>query len=675
MELELKQWFVDRNNLGSKYVIGEIEKQTNKAILFSGQALIKPSNVCCKCGRILTDPVSIQLGIGPYCAGIDLRDTVSQEEKDTFIKEFSKMHPIKTWIPKSVIVNNWEDLIETTEEQCVMSEPQKPEIQAILYEDWILVKSDYKYAELCKSIPAGKWNKEKKFWYYPKTSASAHNIVQAFSSVENKSIDEEILLMSNYMDKAREVLNKELPDYPSKTMPWKHQKQAYYFAKNLSGAGLLMSMGTGKSKTLVDLILNSDDKKVLIICPNTVVRVWPKEFAKHSNGEFVVVPCEVPGKRISVDDKAAIAKTAYEENDKVVIVVNYESAWRNSMGEFIKSVKWDRICLDESHRVKQHDGKIGTFVGTLKADRKNILTGTPIPNSPLDIFSQYRFLDSGVFGTNFYRFRNRYARMGGYMNKQVVGFKNQEEMQEKIYSVAFRVEKDVLDLPEVQHIVRDFDMNEEAWKYYKQARDSMYVLLGEDRVNTDMVITQLLRMQQITSGYLPIMEEYEDENGKVKQRLLRVEKIDSGKAELLEELLEDINEPVIVFCRFRHDLDEIKSAAEKLGKKYGEISGNSKSALSDKAELKDDIDVAGVQIQAGGVGIDLSKARYGIYYSVGYSLGDYEQSLSRIHRPGQTKPVIYYHLVAANTVDELVYSNLKNKQDIVRTLMETKKVI
>ncbi len=673
MELELSSWFVNRNRLGSIYVNGEIERETEKAVLFDGTAIIKPSNVCCRCGRLLTDPVSIELGIGPICAEIDQRDSMTQEEKDEYIKKFSAAHHIQAWIPKSVIVNK--EVLPVLEKE---EQPIVPDIQAIVNKGYILVKSDYKYADLCRSIPSGKWHKEKKFWYYPYSESMCKAVVEAFECVENKDIAQEILEAASNLVKAQEIKSAdELPDIPvTKHEPWHHQKQCYWFSKGLSGAGLLMDMGTGKTKVAVDLIVNSDDKKVLIICPDKVVRVWPKEFEKHSGKPFTVVPCEVRGKRISVDQKAAIAKAAYEENEQVIIVVNYESAWRNSMGEFIKSVKWDRIILDESHRAKQFDGRIGKFIGELKATKKNILTGTIMPHSPMDVFSQYRFLDPGVFGNNFYKFRNRYAVMGGYMSKQIVGYQNQDEMHDKIYSIAFRVTKDILDLPEENHVVRDFDLNAEAEKYYYEARNALWISLGEDRVNTDIVIVQMLRMQQITSGYLPVMQEYEDDNGKTKHKLLRVEKIDSGKAELLEEILEDIDEhePIVVFCRFQHDLDEIKAAAERLGRTYGEISGRSKTALSDKAELQDGIQIAGVQIQAGGVGIDLSKSRYGIYYSVGYSLGDYEQSLARIHRPGQTRPVVYYHLVAAGTIDEVVYSNLKSKKDVISSIIETKKL-
>lgn len=672
MELELSNWFILRNHLGSIYVNGEVEKETEKAILFDGEAIIKPSTNCCKCGRLLTDAVSIQLGIGPICAGLEQYNSMTQEEKNEYIKKFSAAHHIRTWIPKSAIVNKEVLPVLKKEEQSIA-----PGVQAIVNKNFILVKSDYKYADLCRSIPSGKWHKEKKLWYYPYSESMCKAVIEAFESVENKDIAQEILDAATNLVKAQEIKSKEdLPPIPlTKKKPWLHQLRTFWFSQNLSGAGLLFCMGGGKTKTAIDLIVNSDNKKILILCPNNVVRVWPKEFEKHSDSEFVVVPCEIPKrKNISVDKKTAIAKEAYETHDKVVIVVNYESAWRNSMGEFIKSVKWERIVLDEAHRVKQFDGKIGKFVGELKAARKNILTGTLMPHSPMDVFSQYRFLDPGVFGSNFYKFRNRYAVMGGYMGKQIVGYQNLDELHEKIYSVAFRVTKDILDLPEENHIVRDFDLSAEAEKYYNEARNALWISLGEDRVNTDIVIVQMLRMQQITSGYLPVMEEYEDDKGKKRHRLLRVEKIDSGKAELLEEIIEGIDghEPVVVFCRFQHDLDEIKAVAERLGRTYGEISGRSKTTLSDKAELQDGIQVAGVQIQAGGVGIDLSKSRYGIYYSVGHSLGDYEQSLARIHRPGQTKPVIYYHLVAAGTIDDVVYSNLKNKKDVISSIIETR---
>lgn len=133
-------------------------------------------------------------------------------------------------------------------------------------------------------------------------------------------------------------------------------------------------------------------------------------------------------------------------------------------------------------------------------------------------------------------------------------------------------------------------------------------------------------------------------------------------------------DPVVVFCRFTADLDAVKWVADELGWRYGEISGRRKDGLNERSKMAENIDIVGVQIQSGGVGIDLTRARYGIYYSVGFSLGDYDQSLSRIHRPGQTRQVAYFHIVGEKTVDETVYAALQARKDVIDyTLIELSK--
>jgi SNF2 family DNA or RNA helicase len=123
-----------------------------------------------------------------------------------------------------------------------------------------------------------------------------------------------------------------------------------------------------------------------------------------------------------------------------------------------------------------------------------------------------------------------------------------------------------------------------------------------------------------------------------------------------------------VFCRFRHDLDKIRKVAESQQRRYGEVSGRQDDLVDSK--FPPDVDVLGVQIQAGGAGIDLSAAAYCAYYTVGFSLGDYEQSLARTHRPGQTRSVTYYHLVSEGTVDSRVYAALEQRKDVVRAILD-----
>ena len=124
----------------------------------------------------------------------------------------------------------------------------------------------------------------------------------------------------------------------------------------------------------------------------------------------------------------------------------------------------------------------------------------------------------------------------------------------------------------------------------------------------------------------------------------------------------------MVFARFRNDLDAIAATAEKMKRPHFEISGRVKSLDEWNARGG----VLAVQIQAGGLGLDLTAARYCVYYSLGFSLGDYLQSVARLHRPGQTSLVDYIHLVAAGSIDEIIVNALENKEDVVNRILETR---
>lgn len=290
----------------------------------------------------------------------------------------------------------------------------------------------------------------------------------------------------------------------------------------------------------------------------------------------------------------------------------------------------------------------------LKPRRKLCLTGTPMPHSPLDVYGQYRFLDPGIFGTSFARFKARYAVFGGFHNKQVKGYQNQDELQKRFYSIAFRVEKrDVLDLPPVTHNVRFCELGAATRKVYNEMEYTFYTEVKEHVITASNALVKLLRLQQVTSGHI---EEIGD--------------LGWEKTKLLEDVLEDFqqDEAVVVFCRFDRDLDRVRDVAHRSGREYYELSGRARGLGAWQASKSGDI--LGVQIRSGGVGIDLTRARYAIYYSLGFSLGDYDQSLARLDRPGQTRPVSYYHLVAKNTVDQKVYQALRDRQDAVKAVLD-----
>lgn len=448
------------------------------------------------------------------------------------------------------------------------------------------------------------------------------------------------------------------------TVAWSHQADAYWFACGRKASLLDMDMGTGKSKVAIDLLLNWDAARVLVLCPKSVLGVWRRELARHAPDEYAVLILD----RGTVAAKAKEARRFLAMHRRAVVVINYESAWRSAFAEFALAEIWDVVIADESHRLKSPSASVSKFAAKLAkcARRRLALTGTPMPHSPLDAFGQFRFLDPEVFGKSWWTFSHRYAVRGNpYIPQQVTGFANLEELREKVRANAFRVRAcDVLSLPEVLHDTRTFQLSPPAAQIYRDLQSEFIAEVNGGVCTVANALVKILRLQQITSGYLPVVS-LEDEREFIQQ-------VDGSRQQVLADLLEDIGprEPVVVFCLFRHDLARIQETADGLGLRYGELSGQRRD-LTPHSEMPEGIDVMGVQLQSGGVGIDLTRARYGIYYGIGHSLGVYEQSLARIHRPGQTRPVVYYHILAEGTVDETIYAALRRKKEVVEFVLQS----
>ena len=239
----------------------------------------------------------------------------------------------------------------------------------------------------------------------------------------------------------------------------------------------------------------------------------------------------------------------------------------------------DCVVLDEAHRIKSPGSRVSLYCTALgkQVPYRMALTGTPAHNSPLDVYAQYRFLDPGIFGTNFSAFRDRYAVMGGYGGYQVIAYrvsptlpdgqpnpyyspKLDQEFQERMYSLAFRVRTgDVLDLPPEMDEERRFDLSDSAREIYTKLYRDMVAGIGSGKVTVANTLTRLLRLQQIASGFLPVEN---DEDGTT-----NLQQIDTGKQELPADLLEDLPayEPLVVFFRFIHDADAIRQKVEAVG--------------------------------------------------------------------------------------------------------------
>ena len=511
-------------------------------------------------------------------------------------------------------------------------------------------------------------------WWAPRSAAMASRIIGHLSTfeiqytVESADFDD---LLEEFKERGKvqgvKVATELSPPPIRKTEPWLHQLQGYHFAMALQACMLAMDMGTGKTKTTIDVCQNTpghDGPPIfLILCPRYVVGVWPRELKKHCAIRYEVSAPEGVSVPKRVERIAKAMDMAKVKGVACFVVINYESVLSPAMNEFLLSFTWDATICDESHRIKSPTGKTSRIIRTkiaLKSIKRIELTGTPMPNTPLDIWAQFYFLDPGIFGSSFARFRKQYALCDQF--KQPFRFINTEEMNESIYSMAFRVSADILDLPPRHRVVHSVKFEPYAQGVYNQLKKVLVAELRTGTLSAANGAVKLLRLQQITSGHAPT-----DESDFTKKEI-----VSTAKADLLGEVLSDMKkeEPVVIFCRFIHDLNEIRRIAEAQGRRCAEVSGRMKDQSDFVKWQNGEADILVAQIQSAKEGIDCSRARYGIYYSLGFSPGDYDQSERRIWRPGQERSVTYFHLVVEGTVDEYVHSAIVKKRNIINTILE-----
>lgn len=433
------------------------------------------------------------------------------------------------------------------------------------------------------------------------------------------------------------------------------------------GYALLMEMGCGKTITTVAVIgrafLNGLITRVLIIAPKSIVAVWEEEFMKFADFPYTLTVLT------GSSDKKKQQLKAIPKEGLQVVVINYDSV---SLIE-ANLLNWnpDFIVADESTRIKNPNAKSSKAVHRIakKCRYRMILTGSPITQNPLDLYSQYKMLDESIFGPSFYAFKNYYAVLGNY--NQPVGYKNMPELIEKAHSVAYRVTKaDALDLPDTIDEVYPIHLEDKAAKLYKQFVKDSYMELSKGEVTATNILTRLLRLQQITGGFIRADDESD-----------RYEQVSKAKLEALEDIIDtaiESGEKLVVMARFIPEIKEICKLLEKKKIKYALIFGEVKDRAEQIKLFQEDKDckVFVGQIQTTSMGITLTAASTCVFYSLSYNYADYIQAKARIHRIGQNKKCVYIHLVAKGTVDETVMEALGRKEDIAHAIVDNwKKVI
>lgn len=276
------------------------------------------------------------------------------------------------------------------------------------------VRTPYRPAtvELLKLVPTSRWDREKKVWTFSCSSTVRAALRDALADAGIEAVDNLGLLSAPDDGFAPPAERPSVSTSAAAPAPWPHQVEAVHWIGGRAGSYVHGGMGVGKSRVVVDAIATYDIGRTLILCPSSVVPVWPGEFAKYGAAGTEVLDLW----RGSIRDRTERARRwldvmdAEPRRSRAVVVVNYEAAWREPFASWSKTRKWDLIVLDEAHRIKEARGKQSSYCEDLRDHAARVvgMSGTPMPHSPLDVFAQFRAIDPGVFGTSLVRFRSAY---------------------------------------------------------------------------------------------------------------------------------------------------------------------------------------------------------------------------------------------------------------------------
>ena len=467
-------------------------------------------------------------------------------------------------------------------------------------------------------------------------------------------------------------------NYKFKTKPYAHQLTALEKSWNKENFAYFMEMGTGKTKVLIDnLAMLYDKGKIdgaLIVAPKGVVKTWyeqelPTHLPDHiENVSVLWQPNITKGQQEKLESLFEIETALH------ILVMNVEALSTDKgvkfATKFINSHK-ALMAIDESTTIKTPTAKrTKNIIGIgQNAKYKRIMTGSPITKNPLDLYTQCEFLDPWLLDfSSYYAFRNRYAEMKtmhvhGRSIQVVDKFQNLSELSDTVKQFSYRVLKeDCLDLPPKVFIKRHVTLTPDQKKVYEQMKKAAIAVLNGKVTTTMTVLTQLMRLHQITCGYVAA------DDGTTQQ-------VESNRLNELMSVLEDTDGKVIIWANYQMSVSEIMQA---LTKKYGANSFVHYYGLTPQEDRQDYIRkfqndpecrfIIGTP-QTGGYGITLTQANTVIYYSNGYDLEKRLQSEDRAHRIGQKKTVTYIDLIAEDTIDEKIVEALRKKINIASEVM------
>jgi len=524
--------------------------------------------------------------------------------------------------------------------------------------------------DVMRSIPNRRWDGRNKVWTAPGIRANVEHIKSKFTTANYTSVAAKFIAEYQPTKPAIQTF----PDwYEFKTNPYAHQLEALHKTYGLRTSGLFMDMRTGKTKVVIDLhcAMKMEDKldRVLLICPLSLRKNWIREINIHST-------IDIDAYLLDTSKPKKFQEWLNTPHGFKWLIVGVESLAAGSAIEYAKKFLLtstrSSCVIDESSKIKNPTANRSKNCVTLgrMAEYRTIMTGTPIANGPLDLYMQFEFLDPDIIGVgDFYSFRNRYAVMGGYEGREVIGYQNLDELIEIVTPFVFQVrQSDVLEIPDKIRVIRTVQMSADQEKIYKQMKKNKALVAPDKRMVVKNTLEHMLRLQEIAGGSVSYENQTDDPNAAT----TRKERI-PGKNSKIEEMLQVTREyegQTIVWCNFK---SEIYWVVEALKAEYGddqvvEIHGDINEEMRDinVNEMFQGSKVRFIVGNAatGGMGLTMNKAMVEIYYSNSFNFIDRQQSEERATGLNKPKGVVIVDLITEGTVDEVIYEALVEKKDV-----------
>lgn len=455
---------------------------------------------------------------------------------------------------------------------------------------------------------------------------------------------------------------------------WEHQSKMVDFARQrfaIDGYAHWLA-GCSVGKTLAALVVASGYKRVLVLTvKNAITNAWINDINTKTEGFTVIAPSNGTVAQRLAD---IVSQLALPTNSTQIVIINYEAAMR--MGaDALKALNFDLVIADEIHKLKSFDSKQSKELaaGCANIPHKLGMTGTSWNDKPTDIYGQFRFytpvwlrsdkrwiLGSKLLG-NWYQFFERYVIYYLYEKIKIpTGYKNLDVLGKLIDPHIFYLKtEDARELPPVQHIDIKVPMSAEMKRAYRQMEKDMISTFGERLMVADCALACATRLHQLTSGTwtdTDLKEAYDLEGG-------------SPKTDATVEYIENTDEPIVVFTRFRSDVDNLEKALDKAKITHLKVVGGCSQA-DEWAAGKAQVLIA--NMAAGATGLNLQRARIAILYATGLSATDYEQALWRIRRPESdiSKPIVYIHIMVEDSVDVEIREALEHKGNRAELLLK-----